>query len=198
VQGLTEAQIQTLAAGILAANSTPTRQIDYVVLPLTEETIGRALLDLYDLVTVTTTARSLHHSLRIVKVTHTITATNKGSKWLLKLDFTGDGTAAPPQVIPKPSAGSGASAPGWHGHAPDPLGRRQHERERRPGDHVPVLLRYRPHRRGLPGDDASGLFQISVEQPTVTTAGFTVHCRTATGGAVVSSIVRINYTAEQA
>lgn len=110
VQGKTDAEIDALGAAILAANKTPTRIVDYVVLPLTAETIGRALLDLYDLVTVANTRAALNDDLRIVGVTHTISASNVGTKWLMKLDFAGDGTAAPPQLIPKPSADSGASS----------------------------------------------------------------------------------------
>lgn len=109
VQGLTSAQITTLANAILAANKTPTRRVNYVVLALKVETISRALRDLYDLVNVATTRAGLSANLRIIGVTHTITATNRGTKWLLKLDFAGDGTVAPPQVIPKPSSSAFAT-----------------------------------------------------------------------------------------
>lgn len=109
VQGLTSAQITTLANAILAANKTPTRRVNYVVLALKVETISRALRDLYDLVDVASTRAGLSANLRIIGVTHTITATNRGTKWLLKLDFAGDGTVAPPQVIPKPSSSAFAT-----------------------------------------------------------------------------------------
>lgn len=113
VQGLTTTQIQTLATGILSANSTPARRFDYVTLALTEETIGRATLDLYDLVTVHNDRANLHDSLRIVGITHTITASKNGARWLMRLDFAGDGSAAPPQLIPQPGSGPATPVPAY-------------------------------------------------------------------------------------
>lgn len=109
VQGLTETQIGLLATNILTANATPTRRIDYVNIPLTLETLGRALLDLYDLVTVVNDRAGLRDNLRIVKVTHTINATTKGTTWLVRLDFNVADSIAAPQLIPPPSTGSGAA-----------------------------------------------------------------------------------------
>lgn len=108
VQGRTAASRITLANAILAANKTPTRRVDHVVLlPLTLETVDRALLDLYDLVTVVNARADLSANLRIVGVTHTITADQAETKWLTRLDFASDGSVAPPQIIPKPSTAAG-------------------------------------------------------------------------------------------
>ncbi len=57
------------------------------------------------------TRAGLDDNLRIVGVTHTITAGQGRSKWLMRLDFTGDGVVASPQLIPAPSTGSGSALP---------------------------------------------------------------------------------------
>jgi hypothetical protein len=115
VAGLTPAQIPAYANQIMAANGTPKRRVNSVVVPITTENLDLALLDLYDLVRVVNVDAGIDENHRIVGITHSITAQARGTggpggMWLMTINFVGDGTVAMPQMLPTPQTGKvGAS-----------------------------------------------------------------------------------------
>ncbi|WP_395691801.1 hypothetical protein [Nocardioides sp.] len=109
VQGGTEssAAMAAYGAAVLAANATPVIRVQSTTLPIAGVgDLPKALLDLYDLVTVNNTNGGLSDSLRVTSIQHTITS----EKWLTTLGFAVDGGVAPP--VNTPSPGNGAVAPG--------------------------------------------------------------------------------------
>jgi len=90
------ASLATYAAQILAANATPARRINSVVVPITGD-LELATLDLYDLVTVENTLADLAGDMRVIGVEHAITA----DSWLMTVRFADPGAAVPPQLVPR-------------------------------------------------------------------------------------------------
>lgn len=101
LQGLTNAQVKTWANAVLAANATPARRAENVLLPLatTTDVTSWATVDLGDLVRVNLATAGLDLSLRVTGVEHTITE----GKWLSVLSFTAPSTVAGPIATPSPS-----------------------------------------------------------------------------------------------
>jgi PKD repeat protein len=111
IQGFaeTDAVIQARAAAILAANKTPVRTITSVTIPvryLEDITRGRALLDLYDPVTLTYDRTATNTLARVTKIKHVITT----KAWTVTVGFTPDGTVAPPQLVASPPASTGSTS----------------------------------------------------------------------------------------
>lgn len=107
IQGITEdaSTLQAYADAILTANATPVVRINSVVLPITDTADlapSRALLDLYDLVTVSNDRAGLTENSRVTGIEHTITP----DKWLAKIGFSVDGSVASPQFTPSPTPGA--------------------------------------------------------------------------------------------
>lgn len=104
IQGITDsaAAAAAYAAPILTANATPVVRVNKVQLPIRDAVdvvAGKALLDLYDLVTVANTNAAISQNMRITALEHTI----EDGKWMLDLNFTVTGSvAAPQQVAPAP------------------------------------------------------------------------------------------------
>lgn len=106
------ASIQAFAEQILAASATPQLRVNELVLPIVgprvaEPAVDRALLDLYDLVTVVNDRASLDSDVRIVRIHHEITANARGGQWRTTLGFTADGSVAPATAVPAPPPGVG-------------------------------------------------------------------------------------------
>lgn len=102
------AQIAAFADAILTANGTPAVRVNSVTIPIDGAgDLGnvagskRALIDLLDLVKVVNTDAGLSESLRVERVTHTITA----KRWTLELGFVPDGNVASPTTAPSPGTG---------------------------------------------------------------------------------------------
>lgn len=97
VHGLTAAEVATYAAALLASNSTPTRRITGLTLPMwtASDVHNKAHLELTERVTVDSTAANLStvHA-RIRGIRHTITP----DKWLITHDY------ADPNGTPLPAA----------------------------------------------------------------------------------------------
>lgn len=113
IQGITEdtATLTAHAQAILDANATPVVRINSVTLPIAELGDigqGRALLDLYDLVTVANARAGITENSRVTGIEHTITP----DKWLTKVAFSVDGSVASPQATPSPSPGAGGQTLG--------------------------------------------------------------------------------------
>lgn len=111
IQGITEsgANMQNYANTVLAVNATPVVRVNSATLPIrTTADVAKALLDLYDLVTVANAAAGYDEDLRITGVEHTITADKNGGKWLSAYSFASDGGVAPPQITPSPATGASA------------------------------------------------------------------------------------------
>lgn len=104
--------IANKANAILAANSVPQKLINTVVVPIRyEEDIhkGKALLDLYDLISLKYDVSGYSELVRITGIKHTITP----KKWLMELSFEPDGlVASPQQVASPPAVASGGSSSG--------------------------------------------------------------------------------------
>ncbi|MFB9768243.1 tail fiber protein, partial [Nocardioides kongjuensis] len=98
VTGLSKAQVDTLAAAIIAANKTPSRRVQSVTLPLTKlaRVDAHALRDLYDLVKVNNTEVALSANLRVTGIEHVVTTRS----WLLTLTFAANGGVASPIFQP--------------------------------------------------------------------------------------------------
>lgn len=114
IQGVDEALIDDYAAAILARNSQPEKRINTASLPIrtVDELEARSLLDLYDLVTVSSVEANVPAQLsRITSVRHRIVIKKEGellvNRWWIDLGFTSDGSVAAPQVTPSPSVGGG-------------------------------------------------------------------------------------------
>lgn len=102
VYGLTAAQVPVYAQAILDSNASPTVRVNSLTLPIdTLDELPRALLDLYDLVTVTNTRAALEQDSRITSVEHSISP----DKWLVTLGFAASGAVAPPTTTPAPTGG---------------------------------------------------------------------------------------------
>ncbi|MCA1984789.1 hypothetical protein [Nocardioides nematodiphilus] len=87
--------VDTYAQSILAANAIPSVRVNSVVIPIiSQASVSRALLDLYDLVTVKNTNAGINAPMRITGVSHSITP----DKWLMQVDFSTDGTFSAPTV----------------------------------------------------------------------------------------------------
>lgn len=103
--------IEDFAQSILAKNATPVVRVNSARVPIrTEEdlVLGRAFLDLYDLVHVTNTEKDIDEYSRITRITHTITS----EKWLLEVGFAATDSVASPQVTPSVQSNSGAIGSG--------------------------------------------------------------------------------------
>lgn len=117
VTGIAPANIPAFANSIMAANGTPQRRVNSLVLPITVENVSDfAALDLYDLVEVINERANLDENHRIIGITHSITAQasgtgGPGAKWLMTLTFAADGTVAMPQLLPAPQVGSTVAGP---------------------------------------------------------------------------------------
>lgn len=109
VQGIADDEIEAYAQEILTANSTPAVRINSVTLPVrtVAELEAYALLDQYDLVTVSNDRGAITQTARVLGVQHQITARASDSTWTVTLGFVADGSVATPQVIPSPSVGGG-------------------------------------------------------------------------------------------
>jgi hypothetical protein len=112
VHGIDEALVDEYAADILATNSTPTRRINSVTLPLrtVTELEDKALLDLYDLVSVSNDLGGVvGQQCRITSLKHRIQARLEDdvvvTRWWLDVDFSTEGNVAAPQVTPSPTVG---------------------------------------------------------------------------------------------
>jgi hypothetical protein len=104
MQGAVEdpAVIEAKAAAVLAANAVPERRINSVTMPirhLEDLSPGKALLDLYDLVTLVYDRTGTSELARVTGVSHHITP----KSWHMQLDFSPDGAVASPQLVPSPS-----------------------------------------------------------------------------------------------
>lgn len=98
------ATIQAYAQRILDVNATPRLRVNQMVLPIrSAEDLPRALLDLYDLVTVTNGRAGLDQDARVTTVQHSI----EPGKWLVTLGFVADGSVASPTSVPAPPPGVG-------------------------------------------------------------------------------------------
>lgn len=119
----TPAAVSAYAAPILTANATPAVRVNAVSLPIRDAAdvvTGKALLDLFDLVTVVNANASINTNMRITGLEHKIT----DGKWMLDLAFTVTGSVSPPQSVPSggvvavPTSGEGVwtalpYAAGW-------------------------------------------------------------------------------------
>ena len=108
------ASIQAYAQQILDASATPALRVKSLVLPLAgpataeaDVPLDRALLDLYDRVTVTNDRADLTDDSRITSIHHEISATVNGGRWLMTLGFVADGSVAPATAVPAPPPGVG-------------------------------------------------------------------------------------------
>lgn len=102
-QGTTEttASMQAYADAILAANATPQVRVNTVRIPINDTaaiTPGKALIDLYD--SVTLNPGTVNETSRVTSVEHSITA----SGWLVDVGFTSTSVVAAPTVTPSPQA----------------------------------------------------------------------------------------------
>lgn len=100
-----DAAASAYAAAILTANATPAVRINSVAVPIrstTDITTSKALLDLYDMVTVSNTNAGISTNMRVTGIEHQITAggTDAECKWLTTLDFTVANSVASPQATP--------------------------------------------------------------------------------------------------
>lgn len=94
-----ESVIAAFANAVLAANSTPTKQVTSITVPVrSADDVWKALLDLCDLVRVTNSVAGVDESPRITAINHTITP----GKWLVTYTFRANGTVAIPQETPSP------------------------------------------------------------------------------------------------
>lgn len=103
IQGGTESAsaMQAYANSILAANAIPKVRVNSVRVPIrsaADITTSKALLDLYDLVTVVNTKAATNEASRITGIEHSITP----GKWLLDLTFAVEGSVAAPTLTPSP------------------------------------------------------------------------------------------------
>lgn len=106
------AAIQEYAEQILNANALPRLRVNELALPIAgdrvdEPQLDRALLDLYDLVSVANERAGIDEAARVTRIHHEITATSTGGKWLMTLGFTADGSVAPATAVPSPPPGVG-------------------------------------------------------------------------------------------
>lgn len=123
VQGITETEpnMAAYAAAVLAANGTPAVRVNEVALPIsTTADVTKALIDLYNLVTVTNADSGIDVDMRVTGVEHVIST----DKWLTRLQFATAGGVAPPQSTPSPSvAATAAVSPGvWQAYTPATTG----------------------------------------------------------------------------
>ena len=101
VQGITDsgAAASAYAAPILTANATPAIRINSVSLPIrsaSDVVTGKALLDLYDMVTVANTNAGISTNMRVTGIEHKISP----DSWTMSLDFTVSGSVASPTQTP--------------------------------------------------------------------------------------------------
>lgn len=95
----TDTNAATYAAALLATNPYPRVRVKSLRLPVMTAghiTPARALLDLYDKVTVNNTAAGIAQDLRVSTITHMISP----KKWTIDIGFTEIGGVAAPQAIP--------------------------------------------------------------------------------------------------
>lgn len=105
VQGVLEEDVPAYAAAVLAANATPAKRINEVVLPLRtlDEVAAKALTDLYDLVELANDRGGITgQRSRVATVKHSIRADRGRGTWSMTLAFSTDGSVAVPQVTPAP------------------------------------------------------------------------------------------------
>lgn len=111
VVGITDsdAAAAAYAAPILAANATPAVRVNAVSIPIRDAVdvvSSRALLDLFDLVTVSNTNAGISQNMRVTDLEHQI----EDGKWMLHLGFTVTGSASSPQAAPPIGATVGVAA----------------------------------------------------------------------------------------
>lgn len=118
VQGITdsEASAAAYAAIVLTQNATPAVRINSVAVPIrnaADVIASKALLDLYDMVTVANTAAGISQAMRATRIGHTI----EDGKWMLEVGFTIGASVVPPTVPPPrgdaPAAGAPAVSEAW-------------------------------------------------------------------------------------
>lgn len=110
VQGINPDDIPAFAYSVLALNATPTKRIKTAILPIRNATEleAYALLDLYDLVTVSSDRALItdQHS-RIVSIKHHMNIRRSGketvNRWSVELGFAPDTTVPVPQVTSSPA-----------------------------------------------------------------------------------------------
>lgn len=91
------------AAAVLAANATPVRRITSVTVNIKDETyLPVAHLDMYDVVTLVNTEKSISQDAFITGIQHAIVA----GKWLVTFTFSSLTAVAAPQLIPPLKAGA--------------------------------------------------------------------------------------------
>lgn len=96
----TEANAATYAAALLATNPYPRVRVKTLRYPVKDAAHiipARALIDLYDKVTVNNTAKGIAQDLRVTSIEHTISA--EPAKWTVDLGFSEIGGVAAPQVV---------------------------------------------------------------------------------------------------
>jgi hypothetical protein len=136
--GWTAASAETYANTILAANATPRVRVKSLTLPVKDAAHvapNRALLDLYDKVTVTNTAKAINQSLRITRIVHTI----EPEKWKVDLGFAEVGAVAVPQISSTPVR-SNVVPPSVLGPAPAGTGHTSNTYYVRKGNQVDVRI----------------------------------------------------------
>lgn len=101
-----EAWIEGFANVVLAANSVPVRRVNSMRIPIRSSTDivkGKALLDLYDLVTTSHAGTDTTRDLRVTGIGHEIAADPRRLlAWSMNLSFTVDESVATPQQTPPP------------------------------------------------------------------------------------------------
>lgn len=104
VTGLDSAQVETYAAAVLAAASTPRIRVNSVTIPLTNvaRLEAHALRDLYDEVNVVLTELGVDDTLRVTGIEHVIEL----SRWMLVMTFADEGGVAQPTIQPPVQSGA--------------------------------------------------------------------------------------------
>lgn len=98
------AGIAAYAQQILDANATPRMRVNSLTLPIqSADDFDKALLDLYDLVTVQNDRAGINENSRLTTLQHQISP----GKWLVTVGFSEDGSVAPSTAVPSPPPGVG-------------------------------------------------------------------------------------------
>lgn len=97
VQGLTDTEtaMAAYAAEIFAANAQPEVRVNSAAIPIRAGD-AKALIDLYEMVTVTNADKAITQAARVTKLTHSISP----GRWLATLGFSAEGGVASPQITP--------------------------------------------------------------------------------------------------
>ncbi|MBT56589.1 MAG: hypothetical protein CMF72_24715 [Mameliella sp.] len=108
VHGIGDADVPTYAAAILAANATPRRRINSVSVPVRERrALPKTLIDVGELLTVSNERAGIDELHRVAAVRHSISATNKGTRWSVGLSFVGTDRVAAATEAPSLAPGGG-------------------------------------------------------------------------------------------